>query len=146
MNRWHAVASPPLQDHVAAKVEKEAAAKAAAEAEAKAAAKAEKEAAAKAEGKELAEEEEEAAEEKKDEVGWPAQGLALGLPALPGRTLLVVRLAVPLAEQAFGVSRPGPKPTTTRPRSTCWLQVDHVAEALKTYSIIQENQWNKGEM
>jgi len=26
------------------------------------------------------------------------------------------------------------------------VQIDHVAEALKAYSIIQENQWNKGEM
>ncbi|KAL4459172.1 hypothetical protein ABPG75_014037 [Micractinium tetrahymenae] len=26
------------------------------------------------------------------------------------------------------------------------IKVDHVAEALKAYSIIQENQWNKGEM
>lgn len=60
---------PPLQDHVAGKVEKELAAKAASEAEAKAAAKAEKEAEAKAAGKELEEEEEAAAEEKKEEVG-----------------------------------------------------------------------------
>lgn len=28
----------------------------------------------------------------------------------------------------------------------CAAQVDYVAEVLKSYSIIQENQWNKGEM
>lgn len=28
----------------------------------------------------------------------------------------------------------------------CRCQVDHVAEGLKAYSIVQENQWNPGEM
>ena len=40
-------------------------------------------------------------------------------------------------------AKPGPYLPTHHCRVA---QVDYVSEVLKSYSVIQENQWNKGEM
>lgn len=117
-------------------------------------AKAEAEAAAK-EAEEKAAAELKQALEEDAKVGDPAEGV-LGLgqvgtsARLGGRAWSGAAAALlPGRRRATAstcqVRQASPTPSHTAPYRTA-PQVDYVAEALKQYSIIQENQWNKGEM